>query len=82
MYFYKYLCKINVFYLQSHEITVALFYLFQNSNEEVTKEKGAVSLAYYLFRNVQVVSTCEVKDKVISDVEQFKTDGINLIIIL
>ncbi|CAL1682147.1 unnamed protein product [Lasius platythorax] len=48
---------------------------YQNSNVEVTKERSPVSLANYLFGNVQVVSTCETKNKdIISDVEQFKTD--------
>lgn len=57
--------------------TAVLFYLLQNSNVEVTKGKSLVSLAHYLFGNVQAVSTCEAKNKAISDVEQFKTDGIN-----
>lgn len=61
------------------EIIVALFYLLQSSNVEVTKGKGSMSLNHYFFGNAQVVSTCEnAKNKVTSDVGEFKTDGINL----
>lgn len=59
--------------LDTHKSPTHTIHSYQNSNVEVTKEKS-LSLTYYLFRNVQVVSTCEAKNKVISDVEQFKTD--------
>lgn len=68
--------------LETHKSSTHTIHSYQNSNVEVTKGKGPVSLAHYLFGNVQVVSTCEAKNKAISDVEnkaisdveQFKTD--------
>ncbi|KAM0733956.1 Histone-lysine N-methyltransferase Set8 [Formica fusca] len=60
--------------LETHNSSPYTIHSYQNSNVEVTKGKSPVSLAHYLFGNVQTVSTCEAKNKVISDVEQFKTD--------
>ncbi|XP_050453151.1 histone-lysine N-methyltransferase PR-Set7 [Cataglyphis hispanica] len=60
--------------LETHKSSPNTIHSYQNSNVEVTKGKSPVSLAYYFFGNVQALSTCEAKNKVISDVEQFKTD--------
>lgn len=60
--------------LETHKSSAHTIHSYQNSNVEVTKRKSTISLAYYFLTNVQVASTCEAKNKIISDVEQFKTD--------
>lgn len=38
-----------------------------------------MSITQYLLKNTQVVPTCvQAKNEIISDIEQFKTDGINI----
>ncbi|XP_072758528.1 histone-lysine N-methyltransferase Set8 [Anoplolepis gracilipes] len=60
--------------LETHKSFMYTLESYQNSNVESTRGKSPVSLTQYLFGNVQVVSACEAENKIISDVEQFKTD--------
>lgn len=55
------------------EVTAALFYLLQDSN--VMKEKSSITL-HSFFGNAQVSKCIQTSNEIISDVEQFKTDGI------
>lgn len=61
--------------LETHKASTNTIHSHQSSNVEVTKGKGSMSLNHYFFGNAQVVSTCEnAKNKVTSDVGEFKTD--------
>ncbi|XP_029167188.1 histone-lysine N-methyltransferase PR-Set7 [Nylanderia fulva] len=63
------------FILETHKPSTNTINSYQNSNVEVTKGKGPMSLTHYFFGSAQVVSNCEnAKNKVISAVEEFKTD--------
>lgn len=47
----------------------------ENSSTKVAKGNTALTLAHYLFRDAQTVSTCiPAKNEIVSDVEEFKTD--------